>query len=68
MNELLTNIEERIFESALYIRFSKQNLVKKILVLQEKDPIRIAIYTPTYVKKEMPDAYRKLLSENNGKT
>ena len=65
MNELLTNIEERIFESALYIRFSKQNLVKKILVLQEKDPIRIAIYTPTYVKKEIPDAYRKLLNENN---
>ena len=68
MNELLTKIEEHIFGSTLYIRFSKQNLVKKILVLQEKDPIRIAIYTPTYVKKEMPDAYRKLLSENNGKT
>jgi len=68
MNELLTNIEEQIFESTLYIRFSKQNLVKKILTLEEKDPIRIAIYTPTYVKKEMPDTYRKLLSENNGKT
>jgi len=68
MNELLTNIEERIFESTLYMRFSKQNLVKKILTLEEKNPIRIAIYTPTYVKKEMPDTYRKLLSENNGKT
>jgi len=68
MNELLTNIEERIFESALYIRFSKQNLVKKILILEEKDPIRITIYTPTYVKKEMPDAYRKLLNENNDRT
>jgi len=68
MNELLTNIEERIFESSLYIRFSKQNLVKKILVLQEKDPIRIAIYTPIYVKKGIPDAYRKLLNENNDKT
>jgi len=68
MNGLLTNIEERIFESSMYIRFSKQNLVKKILTLQEKDPIRIAIYTPTYVKKEMPDAYRKLLNENNDKT
>ena len=51
MMELLTNIEERIFESSMYIRFSKQNLVKKILALEEKDPIRIAIYTPTYVKK-----------------
>ena len=63
--ELLTNIEERIFESSLYIRFSKQDFVKKILTLEEKDPIRITIYTPTYVKKEIPDTYRKLLNENN---
>ena len=68
MNELLTNIEEQIFESTLYIRFSKQNFVKKILAFEEKDPIRIAIYTPTYIKKEIPDAYRKLLNENNDKT
>ena len=65
MMELLTNIEERIFESSLYIRFSKQDFVKKILALEEKDPIRIAIYTPTYVKKEIPDTYRKLLNEND---
>ena len=68
MNELLTNIEERIFESSLYIRFSKQDFIKKILALEEKDPIRIAIYTPTYVKKEIPDTYRKLLDENSDKT
>ena len=64
---LLANIGERIFESSLYIRFSKQNFVKKILALEESDPIRIAIYTPTYVKKEIPETYRKLLSENNVK-
>ena len=64
---LLANIEEQIFESSLYIRFSKQNFVKKILTLEERDPIRIAIYTPTYVKKEIPETYRKLLNENNGK-
>ena len=67
MIDLLTNIEKRIFESSLYIRFSKQNFVKKILTLEEKDPIRIVIYTPTYVKKEMPKAYRKLLGENDDK-
>ena len=67
MMEMLTNIEERIFESSMYIRFSKQNLVEKILTLEEKDPIRIAIYTPTYVKKEIPDTYRKLLNQNNDK-
>ena len=68
ITELLANIEERIFESSLYIRFSKQNFVKKVLTLEEKDPIRIGIYTPTYVKRQMPETYRKLLSENNGKT
>ena len=68
MMELLTNIEERIFESSLYIRLSKQDFIKKILALEEKDPIRIAIYTPTYVKKEIPDTYRKLLNENSDKT
>ena len=68
MNELLTKIEEHIFESTMYIRFSKQNFVKKTLTLEEKDPVRIAIYTPTYVKKEIPDTYRKLLNKNNDKT
>ena len=63
---LLANIEEQIFESAMYIRFSKQGFVKKILTLEEKDPIRVAIYVPTYVKKEIPETYRKLLSENSG--
>ena len=65
MIELLANIEERIFESSLYMRFSKQDFVRKILTLEEKDPIRIGIYTPTYVKKQIPETYRKLLSENN---
>ena len=68
MNKLLKNIEEQIFESSLYVRFSKQNFVKKTLVLEEKDPIRITIYTPTYVKKEIPETYRKLLNENNDET
>ena len=62
---LLANIEEQIFESSLYMRFSKQNFVRKILTLEERDPIRIAIYTPTYVKKEIPETYRKLLNESN---
>ena len=65
---LLANIEERIFESSLYIRFSKQNFVKKILALEESDPIRNTIYTPTYVKKQIPETYRKLLNEDNVKT
>ena len=68
ITDLIENIEERIFESSMYMRFSKQDFVRKILTFEEKDPIRIAIYTPTYVKKEIPETYRKLLNENNIKT
>ena len=68
ITDLIENIEERIFESSLYIRFSKQDFVRKILTFEESDPIRIAIYTPTYVKKEIAETYRKLLNENNDKT
>ena len=56
---LLANVEEQIFESSMYIRFSKQDFVEKILTLEEKDPIRITIYTPTYVKRQIPETYRK---------
>ena len=67
ITDLIENIEERIFESSMYMRFSKQDFVRKILTFEEKDPIRITIYRPTYVKKEIPETYRKLLNENNGK-
>ena len=67
ITELMENIEERVFESSLYIRFSKQDFVRKNLTFKEKDPIRITIYRPTYVKKETPDTYKELLSESNEK-
>ena len=68
ITELLANIEERIFGSSLYIRFSKQDFVRNNLIFEEKDPIRIVIYRPTYVKKETPKTYRELLSESNEKS
>ena len=58
---LLENIEDYIQDSSLYLRFSKQHFVKKTLMLEEKDPLKIIIYTPVYVKKEIIDVYRKLL-------
>ena len=62
MDNILEDLEERINDSTLYLRFSKQEFVKKTLVLEEKDPIRIIIYTPVYVKKELDSIYRKLLT------
>ena len=60
--DILEDLEERIYDSVLYLRFSKQKFVKKTLVLEEKDPVKISIYTPVYVKKELNSTYRKLLA------
>jgi len=62
MTDILEDLEERINDATLYLRFSKQKFIKKTLILEEKDPIRISIYTPVYVKKELYSTYRKLLT------
>ena len=41
VKDLLAGMDERISDSTLYLRFSKQNFVKKTLTFQEKDPVRI---------------------------
>ena len=61
---LLTSMDERISDSTLYLRFSKQNFVKKTLTFQEKDPVRIMIFTPVYIKKNVVKTYKKLLESN----
>jgi len=61
---LLAGMDERISDSTLYLRFSKQNFVKKTLTFQEKDPVRIMIFTPVYIKKNVVKTYKKLLESN----
>ena len=63
MTDIVENLEGRINDATLYLRFSKQKFVEKTLILEEKDPIRISIYTPVYVKKELNSTYRKLLDD-----
>ena len=64
VKDLLAGIDERISDSTLYLRFSKQNFVKKTLTFQEKDPVRIMIFTPVYIKKNVVKTYKKLLESN----
>jgi len=64
VKDLLAGMNERISDSTLYLRFSKQNFVKKTLTFQEKDPVRIMIFTPVYIKKNVVKAYKKLLESN----
>ncbi len=64
VKSLLSGMDERISDSTLYLRFSKQDFVKKTLTFQEKDPVRIMIFTPVYIKKNIVQIYRELLESN----
>ena len=52
INQLIEEIEERIADSKFHLRLDKQELVKGVVVLSEKDTIKIRIHTPIYNKKE----------------
>jgi RNA binding exosome subunit len=60
--EIIDGIENRIQDSVLHIRLGKQELVKRNLVLQENDVVKLKIYTPVYSKKDTAKIYTKLLA------
>ena len=51
IKELIEEIEERTMDSKFHLRLDKQELVKGVLVLNEKGTIKIKIHTPIYNKK-----------------
>jgi len=59
--EIIDDVENRIQDSVLHIRLGKQELVKRNLVLQENDAVKVKIYTPVYSKKDTVRIYTKLL-------
>lgn len=62
MDELLDDIETSFDRSALFLRISKQEIIKKSIILQEKNSIKIKISTPIYRKNEMVKTYVNLLT------
>ena len=52
INQLIEEIEERVADSKFHLRLDKQELIKGVVVLSEKDTIKIRIHTPIYNKKE----------------
>ena len=52
INQLIEEIEERIEDSKFHLRLDKQELIKGVVTLSEKDTIKIRIHTPIYNKKE----------------
>jgi len=62
LDEIMGDIENRVQDSMLHIRLGKQELVRRNLILQEKDAVKVKIYTPVYSKKDTAKLYTKLLS------
>ena len=52
INQLVEEIEERTIDSKFHLRLDKQELVRGVLVLSEKDTVKIKIHTPIYNKKD----------------
>ena len=62
ISEVIDDMENRVQDSMLHIRLGKQELVKRNLVLQENDAVKVKIYTPIYTKKDTAKIYTKLFS------
>ena len=52
INQLIEEIEERVADSKFHLRLDKQELIKGVIKLSEKETVKIRIHTPIYNKKE----------------
>ena len=52
INQLIDEIEERVADSKFHLRLDKQELIKGVIKLSEKETVKIRIHTPINNKKE----------------
>ena len=62
---IIEDLDELISSAGLHLRFDKQEFVKGKLSLQERNAIKVKIYTPVYNKKESAESYLALLERSN---
>ncbi|MDX1596532.1 MAG: RNA-binding domain-containing protein [Nitrosopumilaceae archaeon] len=60
IEEISEGIEDRIENSTLHIRLSKQDFIKRKIEFREKDSIKIKISTPVYNKKDRVEIFSNL--------
>lgn len=61
-NIIIDEIEQRITDSKIYLRFGKQEFLNGELNLKEDDAIKIKIHTPIYNKKNAKETFRKMFA------
>jgi hypothetical protein len=60
--ELIDDIENRLKDSTLHLRFGKQDMIRGKMVPQEKDAIKLKIFTPAYNRKDVVKNYVTLFA------
>jgi len=65
IEQIIENIEERVENSKLHLRLDKEEFVNGKLVIQEKNSVKLKIYTPIYRKIETVKTYTNLLKSSN---
>ncbi len=65
LDMIIDELDELISSAGLHLRLDKQEFVQGNLSIQEKNAIKVKIYTPVYNKKETADAYLTLLERSN---
>ena len=63
MNDFLQNIEMYFEGSSLFMRISKEDMIRKYISLQQNDALKIKISTPVYKKNELVKTYLELLGQ-----
>ena len=61
MNEFFDNMNMHFEGSTLFLRISKQDVVRKTINIQQNDAIRIRISIPVYKKSDLVKTYMELL-------
>lgn len=61
LNEFLQEIDTHFEDSSLFLRVSKQEMIRKLVSLQQNDAVKIKISIPIYKKKEIIKTYLEIL-------
>jgi RNA binding exosome subunit len=63
INTIIEDLENRYEDSTLYLRISKQSLVRGEIVLSDKEPVKVKIFTPIYKQADIEETFTKLLTQ-----
>ena len=63
ISTIIEDLENRYDDSTLYLRISKQSLVRGKISLSDKEPVKIKIFTPIYKQADIEETFTRLLTQ-----